>query len=336
MKHIKKTLLIMAISNNVYAITDGTPVDWNTYQDMTTMGCTGTLIAGKFILTAAHCTSDETIRFSDNTVLASTRQVDHPDWDLSGAKVDVSLWTLPDIPETTQIHYFADLTQTTVKDNDTLKLFGFGSTDGNETPLHYATVNAEFDPTYQQVINGLFTNQGQGVGGDSGGAWLNNNNEIVAINKSIYGTTTFGTNLHYADEFIRQTIDGWHYPTLANTSNGSATITVQSLHQNTVTDSAYTSGDVQIIGGTCIENGEINSYDKCTYVIESQGGEGNLILGRSDEVIQINKPVPVIDNGSSSSDGGSFGLLSLLLFSGFGFYRRKKSGSTLGANIKAQ
>ncbi|GLR76815.1 trypsin-like serine protease [Aliivibrio sifiae] len=336
MKHIKKTLLIMAISNNVYAITDGTAVDWNNYQDMVTMNCTGTLIAGKFILTAAHCDEPDMIRFSDHTIVASTQRSDHPDWDLSGAKVDVSLWSLQNSRKTTQIHYFSDLTKNTVQDADTLTLFGFGSTSNADIPLHYATVNAEFDPTYQQVINGLFTNQGQGVGGDSGGAWLNNNNEIVAINKSIYGTTTFGTNLHYADEFIRQTIDGWHYPTLANTSNGSATITVQSLHQNTVTDSAYTSGDVQIIGGTCIENGEINSYDKCTYVIESQGGEGNLILGRSDEVIQINKPVPVIDNGSSSSDGGSFGLLSLLLFSGFGFYRRKKSGSTLGANIKAQ
>jgi hypothetical protein len=293
---------------------------------MVEMSCTGTVIAGKFILTAAHCSNDDYIRFSDNTMTSSIARADHKDSSLSGAQVDVSLWTLPTNRNLTQIHYFADLNnKNLVANNEKLHLFGFGSTNYDEQPLHYATVKASFDSIRLQVIDGNPIGQGSGIDGDSGGAWLNKDHQIVAINKSIIGnddgtTTTFGTNLHYAKDFILETIDGWHYPTLANTSNGVATIKIQSLHVSSTVDSAYTSGDATITGGTCRTMNSVSAFQTCTYEIESQGGIGTLHLS-DNESITINKPTVTPDSGGS--DGGSLGFLSIIGLLGLGFIRRK-------------
>lgn len=117
--------------------------------------------------------------------------------------------------------------------------------------------------------------------------------------------------------FITETVDGWHYPTAAD-SNGRTTITVQSLHVNEVSDSAYTEGDATLIteDSTCITQGPIDAFEKCTYVIESQGGEGKLYL-TADEVISLNLPEPEPEpepspKPNNDSSGGSVGVLSLL------------------------
>jgi hypothetical protein len=177
----------------------------------------------------------------------------------------------------------------------------------------------------------LFDKKGHLYAGDSGGAVLNQYNEIVAVNNS---TSTwdfdgenetnehsaFSANLSESKGFILETINGWHYPTLANTSNGVATIKIQSLHVNPTVDSAYTSGDATITGGTCTTMNSVSAFQTCTYTIESQGGEGQLILS-DNEVININKPT--VTPNSGGSDGGSLGFLSIIGLLGLGFIRKK-------------
>ncbi|GAL14931.1 possible trypsin protease [Vibrio astriarenae] len=133
---------------------------------------------------------------------------------------------------------------------------------------------------------------------------------------------TYGTDLTYAADFILETIDGWHYPTLA-TANGKTEITVQSLHLNGAVDTAYTDGDAMLVvdESTCITNA-VSSFDTCTYVIESEGGEGTLYLS-NDEVIKINA-VTATPPQEGESSGGSFGLGSLLLLTGFAWRRQSK------------
>ncbi|MDN4728012.1 GlyGly-CTERM sorting domain-containing protein [Vibrio parahaemolyticus] len=140
--------------------------------------------------------------------------------------------------------------------------------------------------------------------------------------------SAYGTTIQSVQDFITDTIDGWHYPTLADTDeNGKATITIQSLHRDEVVDTAW--GDnVTITGGTCLE-GLIESFDKCTYDIESDGTQGELYL-TDDEVIHINKPIENTgggDGGNNNTDnddsGGSMGFWPLLLL-GIATLRRKR------------
>ncbi|OED62716.1 hypothetical protein A165_14260 [Vibrio tasmaniensis ZS-17] len=107
--------------------------------------------------------------------------------------------------------------------------------------------------------------------------------------------------------------------------NGRTTITVQSLHQNGITDTAYVQGNITMIpeSSTCVTQGLINPFEQCTYVVEGNAGEEGQLYLSDSEVIHINKPKVDNGGGSSSGSGGSLGFLSLLGLAVFGRLRKR-------------
>ncbi|MFA1563227.1 trypsin-like serine protease [Aliivibrio fischeri] len=349
-------ILISVYPIHSYAIENGTSVAWDNYNNDDIIklysadeknACSGTLIAGKYALTAAHCVVEQSGNHNIISKIKTARGQQHhiihnnvsSGYDVEEDEVgasypDFALTELEHFVDATHIHFFADLTINPFAEGDSIKVFGFG---GTGEKLNYADFTmTELGGGSLERLDGEMVNTSHTYWGDSGAAWLNSNNRIVAAHKGSgeYGlgaiTTreTYGTNLFYSRDFILNTINGWHYPTLAYTSNGKGTITVQSLHSaayGTVNDIAYTTGDdVQIVGGTCTTMTNIKPFATCTYEIESSGGQGSIVLGQAsdgtDEIIRINKPMPT----SNDDEGGSLGAFGLLLLSGFGFIRKKR------------
>ena len=319
--------MLALLSSSAFAAVDGTSVSWSNYTDMVNNSCTGTVIAGNHILTAAHCNDlKNSVMTQNGNWINPTAVEDHPSHSASANNdFDVAFLTLPNRIETAQIHFFADLNTNPVSNGDEVRLFGFG---GSYDQLSYTTMTID-SPSSGITATTRYTaekivNAGETKEGDSGGAWLNTGNEIVAVHNGsdiAGGATdyTYGINLFSVKDFILTSINGWHYPTVASAS-GAKTITVQSLHVGDVANSAYTDGNVTLTGGTCY--GTISEFEKCTYIIEATG-EGKLWL-TSNEYIHVNKPTASGDSGSGGSSGGSLSILSILSMIGFGFYRARK------------
>ncbi|EHV5557734.1 trypsin-like serine protease [Vibrio parahaemolyticus] len=330
-------IALSLFSLSSYAVENGTPVDWSR-QDNTVrlessnnanMYCTATLISGSYALTAAHCLDGNEIDHIDtasNNTLQISQQLIHPNYVENGGFSTEDIGIVK-VEHQVDYHNIQFLSIDEHIKGESITIAGFGDTietlnSANFTFSHYYPNPSAPDNPF--VVYADMVNDSHTTGGDSGSAWVNESDEIMAIHKGSIVVNgwedtyreTYGTDIQAVKDFITDNIDAWHYPTLVDTDR-KTTITVQSLHRDGIVDTAYVDGDVTLNSdeSTCMtHDGLIEPFEKCTYVIESTGSEGALYLSDS-EVIHINKPVESTDGGQDDPDdsGGSMGFWSLLL-----------------------
>ncbi|HBB9961443.1 TPA: trypsin-like serine protease [Vibrio parahaemolyticus] len=343
-------IALSLLSASSYAVENGTPVDWEQHDDTVRLDnstnkslyCTATLISGRYAITAGHCIDDgglDIMTPSNSENLSLSAQWISPEYtDEYGRRAkDVGVVRV-DSPVDYRHIQFLNIDEQ--NEGEPMVIRGFG---GTVDPLNQADFTfsnyhwADHYYVYADTVNESHT-----TGGDSGAAWTINkdgNEEIFAIhrgkstNPNTMEFSADGTTIQSVQDFITETIDGWHYPTLVDTdANGKATITIQSLHQTETSGFAYTDGENTTLineESTCFTKGQIQPFEKCTYVIESNGEEGELYL-TDNEVIHINKPIENTgggDGGNNNTDnddsGGSMGFWPILLL-GIATLRRKR------------
>lgn len=335
-------IALSLLSASSYAVENGSPVDWQQYNDAVRLenptggNCTATLIAGHYAITAGHCLEetgiDRLITNDDNTISLSNQWLSPEYTDEYDRRAkDVGIVRVDNPVDYRHIQFLNIDEQS---EGEPMVIRGFGGTVYSLNQADFTFSNYHWDKEFRVYADTV--NESHTTGGDSGAAWTINkdgNEEIIAIHRgSAHFTTgereTYGTTIQSVQDFITETIDGWHYPTLVDTdANGKATITIQSLHRDDAVDTAW-DDNVTIIGGSCLD-GLIKPFDKCTYDIESDGTQGELYL-TDNEVIHINKPIENTgggDGGNNNTDnddsGGSMGFWPLLLL-GIATLRRKR------------
>ncbi|EIA1343284.1 trypsin-like serine protease [Vibrio parahaemolyticus] len=343
-------IALSLLSASSYAVENGTPVDWSQNDDTVRLDnstnkslyCTATLIAGHYAITAGHCVDDgglDIMTPSNSENLPLSAQWTSPEYtDEYGRRAkDVGIVRVDDPVDYSRIQFLNIDEQ---NEGKPMVIRGFGGTVDSLNQADFTFSNYHWDKEFRVYADTV--NESHTTGGDSGAAWTishDGNEEIFAIhrgkstNPNTMEFSADGTTIQSVQDFITETIDDWHYPTLADTDeNGKATITIQSLHQTETSGFAYTDGENTTLiyeESTCFTKGEIQPFETCTYVIESNGKEGELHL-TDDDVIHINKPTENTgggDSGNNNTDnddsGGSMGFWSLLLL-GVATLRRKR------------
>lgn len=326
---MKKNILAMLLATATIpfvasSIENGKPESLDVLPSLVdiNMNCTGTIIAGDWVITAAHCDKDDSVFLGDHIETDGDNRFfveshnRHP-------TADVSLWKLKRTPFIDSVLFLSDEYVTNNK-IPTYTVYGFGQTDGR---LNSALYKVKGDYTITSILYLKPYAVSQTVPGDSGAPIIDKNDSIVSIGTRGDSTGDMSSvRITHVQDFILDTINGWHYPTDVDADiNERVVIEIQSLHNHElnagdadvlVSDNVY----LDAAASSCITASSIQPFDKCTYTIVSADGlEGRLDLG-SGQIITVNHqdkepvvpPEPEVDGGSSGGNVG-WGVFAALL-----------------------
>lgn len=305
-------LIISLLSSGSYAIDGGTTVDASSYPQYVKAyasngSCTGVLIAGKYVLTAAHCGTGSSV-IVNNTSISVSKTTIHPSYDSSGNYGnDLAIWELS---SQQAINSSALLSTDNFISNNLYNIYGYADT----TTLKTATMGALEDDTSttdQYILEWIDGSVGTGhaKSGDSGGPATDTGNKVVGIihgesgecNSSGCTYTNNVTKLESNQDFLLDTIAGLGYPTAV--TGDAVTIPVQNLSQQTVALTPSFTG-VTVTSDTC-SGATLSPLAECSITAT---GSGSVSLTTTD-IVTVNKATTdtASSSDSSSSDSSSGG-----------------------------
>lgn len=337
----KITILALSIASffaasSAHAVEGGTPISWADHPYLVESRCTGTVLAGKYVMLAGHCALGELrpVNLSNGTSIMPTSRNTLYKPELPETEyADIALWTLPNTAPMNKIAFIDDLNNTTNTPqlNDEVTIMGFGQNDSIPRLgmiTNYITEAIDGD---MRISYGSDTEHT--TNGDSGASVFNINNKIIATHYSAGGNSV---NLRFVKSWLLKGINDWHSPTELKFT-GTKTLEIQSLHVNDTNlaerwnNKTLTTGDVTVTGGTCVTD-IITPFGTCTLDVTADAGEGAIKL-TDNNIVTINRAAVVEpdtggstdkdNNNSGGSGGGSFGWLTLLALSIFAARRYK-------------
>lgn len=314
MKRTLLSMMLMAMSAPTFAIQNGIPESAAEFPSLVEMNCTGTIIAGNWVMTAGHCLKQDvqlvgaTAESGGN--IAVDEIIQHSD------DTDFALWRLEDKPLLNKSLFLS--TQFVENDYDKVYTgYGFGQTG---LSLNSATfkVRGAFTGTKELSMEAL--TEAKIVSGDSGSPVVGEKERIIGIHISSASGNSTATRISYAAPFILSTINAWHHQTIGSVAAGqSTTIEVQSLHANPVTDTAFRTGDIEIdVANSSCVTGQVQPFDICTYTVSSKNGYEGVLTLEDGHTVTFNKgkseviTPPTPEPAPDSSGGGALGFLGLL------------------------
>lgn len=281
---------------------DGNPSLWQqapylvkieTFHQSHFLPCSGTLIAQDWVLTAAHCVdrvrnSPQSIdlKFHHGEIYQAKEVFLHPAYDSNGE--DIALIALNETQ--TQLQWLPLGLQTAHQDKFTL--LGFAEY-AQPREVQMKVLNDGIGKTaYSSDIELLDIGHGNTRLGDSGGAYVFDG-QLVGVHQGIFSgnlSGAYGTPIAKStnQNFILETIDGWHFPTQVY-NQGEGKISIQNLHVTDEFPNVRLVGKVKIdeSRSSCRNDIALAPFETCHWWLISQGHSGKFMLSET-EVIQIN------------------------------------------------